>query len=117
MQQNNTDALKRAIVEGMTAILDAIDNIGDTTPTKGEQKSAPPSKPVKAPKKKKRSCYRVEDLRALYHLADKELLHYIRGTAASTHFPGSYAYLVEKNAETKAALAVFLTQAEIAEHV
>lgn len=124
--QNNTEALKRAIVEGMTAILEAIDSIG-AAPPQSKPKQSGQKKPPKAPKapkatptpakkdrKKKPGVYRIEDLRALYSLADAGLLHYIKGTAASTDYPGSYVYLIERNADTKAALAVFLTQKEIA---
>lgn len=120
--QNNTEALKRAIVEGMNAMLEAIDNIGAATPQskpkQSGQKKAPKAKSTQAPAKKngkkKPGVYRIEDLRALYSLADAGLLHYIKGTAASTDYPGSYVYLIERNADTKAALAVFLTQKEIA---
>lgn len=127
--QNNTDALKRAIIEGMNAMLAAIDNVGTATPqSKPKQrnkKETPKEKstpvqapePVKKSRKKKSGCYRVEDLRALYCLADAGLLHHIKGTAASTNYPGSYVYLIDRNADTKAALAVFLTQEEIAADV
>ena len=111
--QNENEALKRAITEGMTAILAAIDNIGADTPTP----KAEAITPKKKKRKKKHGCYRVEDLRALYRLADAGLLHCIKGTSKSVDYPGSYAYLVDKNAETKAVLAVFLTQEEIAEDV
>ena len=119
--QNNTDALKRAITEGMNAMLAAIDNIGADVPKSNQKQSkkkeAPKAKftqaPAKKGRKKKPGCYRVEDLRALYLLADAGLLHHIRGTAASTKYPGSYVYLIERNADTKAALAAFLTQEEI----
>lgn len=120
--QNNTEALKRAIVEGMNTILNAIDNLEAATPKskpkQSRQKKPPKAKsaqvPAKKSGKKKSGCYRIEDLRALYSLADAGLLHYIKGTAASTNYPGSYVYLIERNPETKAALAVFLTQKEIA---
>lgn len=127
--QNNTDALKRAIMEGMNAMLAAIDNVGTATPQskhkpekkmeKSEEKYTPVQapEPVKKSRKKKSGCYRVEDLRALYCLADAGLLHHIKGTARSTNYPGSYVYLIARNADTKSALAVFLTQEEIAADV
>lgn len=126
MKQNDNSALKLAIVEGMSAMLAAIDNTKTVAPESNKnqnkqntvEKAELTQKPAKKKQNKKRhKCYHVEDLRALYRLADAGLLHCIRGTAASTNFPGSYVYLIERNAETKAALAVFLTQEEIAEDV
>lgn len=126
MKQNDTSALKLAIVEGMSAMLAAIDNTKTVAPESNtnqyKQNNVEKAEPTQRPAKKKHNrkkhkCYRVEDLRALYRLADAGLLHCIRGTAASTNFPGSYVYLIERNTDTKAALAVFLTQEEIAEDV
>lgn len=118
MQSNNTDALKLAIIQGMSAMLAAVDNAGAATPQK---KTAPKAKGNhKADtREKKEHCgkYRIEDYRALYCLADADLLDKISDVRQSTKYPGTRLFFVDKCPETKTALAAFLTQKELAEDV
>lgn len=118
MKSNNNDALKLAIVQGMSAMLAAVDNVGAATP---HSKTAPKAKGNRKAdgeeKKEHFNKYRVEDYRALYRLADADLLDKISDVRQSTKYPGTRLYFVDKTPETKAALAAFLTQKELAEDV
>lgn len=118
MKSNNNDALKLAIVQGMSAMLAAVDNAGATSP---QNTTAPKVRNSRKADTKERNelstKYRIEDYRALYRLADAELLDRISDVRQSTKYPGTRLYFVDKTPETKAALAVFLTQKELAEDV
>ena len=118
MKSNNNDALKLAIVQGMSAMLAAVDNAGAATPqSKATPKATGTRKADSREKKKHLGRYRVEDYRALYCLADADLLDKISDVRQSTKYPGTRLYFVDKTPETKAALAAFLTQKELAEDV
>lgn len=118
MKSNNNDALKLAIVQGMSAMLAAVDNAGAATPQSKATPKAKGNRKADAKEKKKHfNKYRVEDYRALYRLADADLLDKISDVRQSTKYPGTRLYFVDKCPETKAALAAFLTQKELAEDV
>lgn len=118
MKSNNNDALRLAIVQSMSAMLAAVDGAETATP---QSEKAPKAKTYrKAGAKEVRNRfdkYRVEDYRALYSLADANLLDRISDVRQSTKYPGTRMYFVDKTPETKAALAPFLTQKELAEDV
>lgn len=116
IKSNNNDALKLAIVQGMSAMLAAVDNAGAAT-SKAAPKAKGTRKADSMEKKKHLGRYRVEDYRALYCLADADLLDKISDVRQSTKYPGTRLYFVDKTPETKAALAAFLTQKELAEDV
>lgn len=118
MKSNNNDALKLAIIQGMSAMLAAVDNAGATTPQKKTDPKAKGNRKADATEKKEYfNKYRVEDYRALYCLADADLLDKISDVRQSTKYPGTRLYFGDKCPETKAALAAFLTQKELAEDV
>ena len=71
-------------------------------------KQTPKANPAKPVTKSKKDRYHIEDLRALYALADAELLHTLRAVTSSKNYPGSYAYVVDKTDETKKVLEPFL---------
>lgn len=104
--------IDKATNYAMSAMLAAVDNAGVATP---QSKAAPKTDSRK--KKKHLGKYRVEDYRALYCLADADLLDKISDVRQSTKYPGTRLYFVDKTPETKAALAAFLTQKELAEDV
>lgn len=118
MKSNNNDALKLAIVQSMSAMLAAVDNTGAAMPQSKTMPKAKGNRKTDTKEKKEHfSKYRVEDYRALYRLADADLLDKISDVRQSTKYPGTRLYFVDKTPETKAALAAFLTQKELAEDV
>lgn len=132
MKSNNNDALKLAIIQSMSAMLAAVDD-SDTAVSQGKAISKTKNNlrrsaskveqkvPFQADAFQKRtprnSCYKVDDLRALYRLTDRELLNHISAVRESKKFPGTRLCFVDRTPETKAVLAPFLSQKELSEDV
>lgn len=120
MTQNDITILKYAVMEGVVNALAAIDSAdvanGTAKPAKqNTQKVSAKALHTDTPTKKKHNSYRVDNLAALYKLADAELLDKINGAIESRKYPGTRMYFVDRCPETKAVLAEYLSERELAE--
>lgn len=112
--QTDTEALKRAITEGMKTMLTEIERLEHNAAVSGtgaKQRGAskknatttlewqPNAKPGKI---------KVNQLPALYALADAQLLHLVYAMMPDADYPGTYVYMVKDTPQVRNVLLPFL---------
>ena len=113
--QTDIEALKRAITEGMKTMLTEIERLehAAASGTGVKQSGAKQANKKNVPTLEwqpnaKPGKIKVNQLPALYALADAQLLHLIYAMMPDEDFPGSYVYMVKDTPQARNVLLPFL---------
>ena len=108
MNKNSIAELRLGIMQNMLQTLNEMEQADK--PAKSHKPKAAPQ--TEKPKKehKSKNGIRVRDQRALYALADREMLHAIYAIVGDKDFPGSKIFLVNDTDVTREILAPFMPE-------
>lgn len=113
MNKNSIAELRLGIMQNMLQTLNEMEQ-ADKPAKSHKPKAAPqPEKPKENAAKRKRehkNGIRVRDARALYALADREMLHTIYAIVGDKDFPGAKIYMVNDTPITREILAPFMPE-------
>lgn len=115
--QTDIEALKRAITEGMKTMLTEIERLEHNAAASGTgtkqgkakragSKGTPTT--LEWQPNAKHGKIKVNQLPALYALADAQLLHLVYAMMPDADFPGSYVYMVRDTPQARNVLLPFL---------
>lgn len=122
MKNNSIAELRLGIMQDMLKTLNELEKSEKPTrkprkpmeakPTANKPNAEPAKPKADKPKREhKRHCgIMVRDQRALYALADAEMLHTLYSVSPDTEFPGANVYFVEDTEKTRAILAPFMPE-------
>lgn len=112
--QVDTKDIKAAITAGMKTMLSEIEQLERNGAASAKQGKGKQAKKKSAPQNlewqpnAKPGKIKVNQLPALYALADAQLLHLVYAMMPDTDFPGSYVFMVRDTPQARGVLLPFL---------